>query len=153
MKPDNREFARLILDTEHIILSAAETDGVDAAYKLLLECYEGVYDYVGIYEKKNALPVPAYNPPLFTKNFGSVIFSERLFHPYNQEKRKYTSEQLTLMQDSLLSLNEKIRLRYRENGSKDIFIWYLQKMNAWLIKIHALSLNEERCKKYDKVCF
>lgn len=146
MKSDNHELARLILDTEHILLSAVETDGVDATYKLLLECYEGVYDYVGIYEKKNALPEPAYKPPLFTKNFGSVIFCERLFHPYNQEKRKYTSEQLTLMQDSLLSLNEKIRLRYRENGSKDIFIWYLQKMNAWLMKIHThlLGLNEER---------
>jgi hypothetical protein len=131
----NNELA----DTEQVILSALKSDGLDPVYKMLLECHEGVYDYLGSPHNKVVMPAPDYRPPLFTKNFGSIIFCERLFHPYITEKTKYKSVQLNLMQDSLLSLNEKIRLISREQGKKDIFIWYIQKINEWLIKIHSTT--------------
>ena len=102
---------------------------------MLLECHEGVYDYLGSPHNKVVLPPPEYRPPLFAKNFGSIIFCERLFHPFITEKTKYKSSQLNLMQDSLLLLNEKIRLKYREDGKKDILIWYIQKINEWLIQL------------------
>ena len=131
----NRELAQLILDTEQVILSALQSDGLDPVYKMLLECHEGVYDYLGSPHNEVILPPPDYRPPLFVKNFGSIIFCERLFHPFITEKSKYKSAQLNLMQDSLLLLNEKIRLKYREDGKKDILIWYIQKINEWLIQL------------------
>jgi hypothetical protein len=137
----NNEFA----DTEQVILSVLQSDGLDPVYKMLLECHEGVYDYLGSPHNKVVVSVPDYRPPLFTKNFGSIIFCERLFHPYITEKTKYKSVQLNLMQDSLLSLNEKIRIISREQGKKDIFIVYLQKINEWLIKMHAPQPVTESC--------
>lgn len=131
----NRDIARLILETEKIILDTVAIDGLDPTYKMLLECHEGVYDYIGSPHNENAMPAPDYRPPLFVKNFGSIIFSERLFHPYITETMRYKSAQLVLMEDRLLSLNEKIRLLSIENRSKDIFVWYLKKMNEWLTKI------------------
>lgn len=131
----NRDIARLILETEQIILDTVAIDGLDPTYKMLLECHEGVYDYLGSPHNKNAMPAPDYRPPLFVKNFGSIIFSERLFHPYITETMRYKSAQLVLMEDRLLSLNENIRLLSKENRSKDIFLWYLQKINEWLVKI------------------
>ena len=109
---------------------------------MLLECHEGVYDYLGAPHNENAMPAPDYRPPLFVKNFGSIIFSERLFHPYITETMRYKSAQLVLMEDRLLSLNDKIRLLSKENRSKEIFVWYLKKINEWLVKI--LELNSDR---------
>lgn len=131
----NHDIAKLILETEKIILDTVAIDGVDPTYKMLLECHEGVYDYLGSPHNNNTMPAPDYRPPLFVKNFGSIIFSERLFHPYITETMRYKSAQLVLMEDRLLSLNEKIRLLSRENRSKDTFVWYLQKINEWLVKI------------------
>ena len=131
----NHELAKLILETVQIILDTVAIDGVDPTYKMLLECHEGVYDYLGSPHNNNTMPAPDYRPPLFVKNFGSIIFSERLFHPYITETMRYKSAQLVLMEDRLLSLNEKIRLLSRENRSKDIFVWYLKKINEWLTKI------------------
>jgi hypothetical protein len=128
-----------LIDTEQVILSVLQSDGLDPVYKMLLECHEGVYDYLGSPHNKVVMPAPDYRPPLFTKNFGSIIFCERLFHPYITEKTKYKSAQLNLMQDSLLSLNEKIRIISREQGKKEIFILYLQKINEWLAKIHSTT--------------
>ena len=124
-----------IAETVQIILDTVAIDGVDAAYKMLLECHEGVYDYIGSPHNNNTMPAPDYRPPLFVKNFGSIIFSERLFHPYITETMRYKSAQLALMEDRLLLLNEKIRLLSIENRSKDIFVWYLKKINEWLTKI------------------
>ena len=135
----NNELAKLILETVQIILDTVAIDGVDAAYKMLLECHEGVYDYIGSPHNNNTMPAPDYRPPLFVKNFGSIIFCERLFHPYITEKTKYKSVQLNLIQDSLLSLNEKIRLISREQGKKDMLIWYIQKINEWLAKILTIT--------------
>ena len=135
----NRDMARLILETVQIILDTVAIDGVDSTYKMLLECHEGVYDYIGSPHNKNAMPAPDYRPPLFVKNFGSIIFSERLFHPYITETMRYKSAQLILMEDRLLSLNEKIRVISRENRSKDIFVWYLKKINEWLMKILTIT--------------
>ena len=132
-------MARLILETVKIILDTVAIDGVDSTYKMLLECHEGVYDYIGSPHNKNAMPAPDYRPPLFVKNFGSIIFSERLFHPYITETMRYKSAQLILMEDRLLSLNEKIRVISRENRSKDIFVWYLKKINEWLTKILTIT--------------
>ena len=128
-----------LIDTEQVILSALQSDGLDSVYKMLLECHEGVYDYIGSPHNKNTMPAPDYRPLLFVKNFGSIIFCERLFHPYITEKSKYKSVQLNLMQDSLLSLNEKIRLISREQGKKDMLIWYIQKINEWLAKILTIT--------------
>ena len=131
----NNELA----DTEQVILSALKSDGLDPVYKMLLECHEGVYDYIGSPHNKVVVSVPDYRPPLFTNNFGSIIFCERLFHPYITEETKYKSVQLNLIQDSLLSLNEKIRLISREQGKKDMLIWYIQKINEWLAKILTIT--------------
>ena len=106
---------------------------------MLLECHEGVYDYIGSPHNNNTMPAPDYRPPLFVKNFGSIIFSERLFHPYITETMRYKSAQLALMEDRLLWLNEKIRLLSIENRSKDIFVWYLKKINEWLTKILTIT--------------
>ncbi|MFY7728146.1 MAG: hypothetical protein ACOVRN_01370 [Flavobacterium sp.] len=142
----NRELAQLILDTEQVILSALKLDGLDPVYKMLLECHEGVYDYIGTPHNKVVMQVPSYTPPLFTKNFGSIIFCERLFHPFITEKSKYKSVQLNLMQDSLLLLNEKIRMKYREHGKRDILIWYIKKINEWLIKLYnQIPITESHC--------
>ena len=135
----NNELAKLILETVQIILDTVAIDGVDAAYKMLLECHEGVYDYIGSPHNNNTMPAPDYRPPLFVKNFGSIIFSERLFHPYITETMRYKSAQLALMEDRLLLLNEKIRLLSIENRSKDIFVWYLKKINEWLTKILTIT--------------
>ena len=128
-----------IAETVQIILDTVAIDGVDAAYKMLLECHEGVYDYIGSPHNNNTMPAPDYRPPLFVKNFGSIIFSERLFHPYITETMRYKSAQLALMEDRLLLLNEKIRLLSIENRSKDIFVWYLKKINEWLTKILTIT--------------
>jgi len=130
----NRELAQSILETEQLILDTVAIDGVDAVCKMLLECHEGVYDYIGTPHNKRALPLPDYRPPLFVKNFGSIIFSERLFHPYITETMRYKSAQLVLMEESLLALNDMIRLQSKENRSKQIFIWYLDKINGWITK-------------------
>jgi len=131
----NRELAQSILEMDQIVFDTVATDGMDAACKMLLECHEGVYDYLGAPHNKQAMPLPDYRPPLFVKNFGSIIFSERLFHPYMTETMRYKSAQLVLMEDRLLALNDMIRLQSKENRSKQIFIWYLDKINGWLWKL------------------
>jgi hypothetical protein len=131
----NRELAKSLLDMVQIILDTVAIDGMDTVYKMLMECHEGVYDYLGAPHNKNVMPLPDYKPPLFVKNFGSIIFSERLFHPYMTETMRYKSAQLILMEDRLLSLNEKIRIKSNENRSKHIFVWYLNKISGWLAKI------------------
>jgi len=131
----NRELAQSILEMDQILLDTVTIDGMDAACKMLLECHEGVYDYLGAPHNKQAMPLPDYRPPLFVKNFGSIIFSERLFHPYMTETMRYKSAQLVLMEDRLLALNDMIRLQSKGNRSKQIFIWYLDKINEWLWKL------------------
>jgi len=130
----NRELAQSILETEQILLDTVAIDGIDAACKMLLECHEGVYDYLGAPHNKQAMPLPDYRPPLFVKNFGSIIFSERLFHPYMTETMRYKSAQLVLMEERLLALNDMIRLQSKENRSQQIFVWYLDKINEWITK-------------------
>jgi hypothetical protein len=130
----NRELAQSILEMDQILLDTVSIDGMDAVCKMLLECHEGVYDYLGAPYNKQAMPLPDYRPPLFVKNFGSIIFSERLFHPYMTETMRYKSTRLILMEDRLLALNDMIRLQSKENRSKQIFIWYLDKMNEWITK-------------------
>jgi hypothetical protein len=127
----NRELAQSLLETEQIILDTVAIDGRDAVCKMLLECHEGVYDYIGTPHNKRSLPLPDYRPPLFVKNFGSIIFSERLFHPYMTETMRYKSAQLVLMEERLLALNDMIRL---QSKSKYIFVWYLDKLNEWITK-------------------
>jgi hypothetical protein len=54
----NHELAKLILETVQIILDTVAIDGVDPTYKMLLECHEGIYDYIGSPHNKNATPHP-----------------------------------------------------------------------------------------------
>ena len=130
----NRELAQSILEMDQILLDTVAIDGMDATCKMLLECHEGVYDYLGAPHNKQAMPLPDYRPPLFVKNFGSIIFSERLFHPYMTETMRYKSAQLVLMEERLLALNDMIRLQSKENRSKQIFVLYLDKLNEWITK-------------------
>jgi hypothetical protein len=125
----NRELAQSILEMDQILLDTVAIDGMDAACKMLLECHEGVYDYLGSPHNKQ---LPDYRPPLFVKNFGSIIFSERLFYPYMTETMRYKSRQLHMMEERLLALNDMIRLQSKDNRSKQIFVWYLDKINEWI---------------------
>jgi hypothetical protein len=132
------DIEELYVITENKIKSAmVEQEYLDSIYKLLLECYDGVYDYIFLSlktdEKKvvQDIQLPSYVPYLFTKNFGSIIFSERLFHPYIKEKG-VTRKELVTIENSLIELNEAIRSQSREKRSKDIFIEHLKKLNQWL---------------------
>ena len=132
------DIEQLYVITENKIKSAmVEQEYLDSIYKLLLECYDGVYDYIFLSltadEKKaiQDIQLPSYVPYLFTKNFGSTIFSEQLFHPYLKQKG-ITRKELDPIQNSLFTLNEAIRSQSREKRSKDIFIEYLKKLNQWL---------------------
>ncbi len=136
---DNAEIFKPI---EEILIGANQiittVDGYEALYEILLECYEGVRDYIYMSltdeQKKevNNIKLPDYKPPLYTKSFGSMVFSEKLFHPDIEEKRIYESEQITMIQDSLLLLNETINNQSKDKGTKDIWIEYLHKLNEWI---------------------